>query len=303
LTLSATIPPFFLSSFAIDSQTGVGADAGDPTFWAIAGAFVVALLWAGVVVVAKRNRRRAPRPGDLMRGGKVDVSYFRAIDLVGVAWIVGIYVWLSLAQTLAASAVDQQRVMGMADLWVSIGFQCVMASMVVFVMAPRARAMVWLGLRWQGWRSQIALAPATVVAMWLVFGVLETAGYMRWLESFGIDTLQDSVRALQKRDDVAFLVLMQFSAIVVAPICEEVVFRGYLYGVAKRYCGPVAAALCTALIFSAAHASLVALLPLAIFGLLLAWLYERTGSLWAPIASHACFNAVTVVLVMLRESQ
>ena len=231
----------------------------------------------------------------------VDPSHFRMIDVIGVAWILGIYVWLSLAQIVAAEVLDEERVIGMLDLWVSIGFQGVMAAMVILVMAPRVGASVWLGLRWRGWRSLILLAPMSVVGMWLVFGGLQVAGYMRWLESLGVDSVQDSVRALQKQDDAAFLVLMRFSAIVVAPICEEVIFRGYLYGVAKRYCGPVAAALCTALIFAAAHASLVALLPLALFGLLLAWLYERTGSLWAPIAAHACFNAATVVQLMMLQ--
>lgn len=270
----------------------------------IGGTFLVAVLFAagGAIAMALVRRSSGVESSSMVlkRGGLVDVSHFRSIDVMGVVWLVVIYAWLSMARIAAAGVVEQERVMGIADLWVSIGFHCVMAGMVIFVMSPRVRVDVWLGLGWQRGRSLMLLAPVSVMAMWLVYGLLETAGYVKWIESLGVETVQDSVRALQKVDDAAFLALMRFSAIVVAPICEEVIFRGYLYGVAKRYCGPIAAALGSALIFSAAHTSLVALLPLALFGLVLVWLYERTGSLWTPIAAHACFNALTVVQLMMR---
>jgi membrane protease YdiL (CAAX protease family) len=210
-----------------------------------------------------------------------------------------IYAWLSLAQLAAASfAGDEARDIRLEDLYVSIAFQIFMAGIALMVVLPRRAPADWLGLRWTagGWRMLIPLAPLSVLAMWMVFGGLQLAGYTRWLESLDIETMQDSVRLLRDQQDVLLLGVMAFAAIIVAPVCEEVVFRGYLYGVGKRFLGPVVAAAVTALIFSAAHASIVALLPLFLFGLLLTWLYERTGSLWAPIASHACFNAATVTI-------
>jgi len=283
-----------LAELDFDPLAGAGNDFGNPALWVIGGTFVFAMVVAMGAAFLRKNMSGS-RPV-----GLVDVSAHRAMDVIGVGWIVGIYLWLSMAHIVMAASADAEQVIGIADLWVSMGFHGVMAGMVILVMSPRIGVIDWLGLRWQRWRLVMLFAPLSVVAMWLVFGILQAAGYTQWLESLGIDTVQDSVRALQKEDDLAFLVLMRFSAIVVAPICEEVVFRGYLYGVAKRYCGPLAGALCSALIFSAAHASLAALLPLALFGLLLAWLYERTGSLWAPIAAHACFNAATVVVLMIQ---
>ena len=52
----------------------------------------------------------------------------------------------------------------------------------------------------------------------------------------------------------------------------------------------------TGLLFGAVHGNLLALLPLTILGIALALAYEYTGSLWAPIAIHFCFNAATVVI-------
>ncbi len=265
----------------------------DPSLLVLAYAFSIGFSFALVGLLIRRLRGTGAED----QRGAVRVGHFKRLDLFGAGWIVAIYAWLSLAQVAVAGHMGEVREIAIPDIWVSIGFQGFMAGI---VMAPRVSAVDWLGLRWPRWKAVFFLAPISVVAMWMVFGLLEAGGFMKWLESLGVETMQESVRALQKRDDLGFLVLMRFSAIVVAPICEEIVFRGYLYGVAKRYCGPLAAAMSSALVFSAAHASLVALLPLALFGLLLAWLYERTGSIWAPIAVHACFNAATVVVLMVQ---
>jgi membrane protease YdiL (CAAX protease family) len=94
---------------------------------------------------------------------------------------------------------------------------------------------------------------------------------------------------------------MSITAVIVAPLCEEVVFRGYIYPTLKKFNGIWIAALVSALIFSAAHGSLAALLPLFIFGVVLVFLYERTGSIWAPIGAHFLFNAATVTVQLLMR--
>lgn len=271
--------------------------AVDPTLLILAYAFALALGFAVSGLLIRRLGRRwrcAPERG------MVEVGRFRRLDLIGIGWILAIYGWLSLSQAAVSAGMGEMREISIADLWVSIGFQCFMAAMVIGVMAPRIHPVDWLGLRRKCGKSLLLIAPGSVVVMWIVFGMMEFGGFIRWLESLGVDTVQDSVRALQDRDDPGFLTLMRFSAVVVAPICEEIVFRAYLYGGLKRFCGPLAAAMASSLVFAAAHASAGALLPLALFGLLLVWMYERSGSIWAPIAAHACFNAATVVMLMLK---
>src|SRR5690606_26392631 len=159
----------------------------------------------------------------------------------------------------------------------------------------------WLGLRWKSWRWVFLIAPATVVAMWVVFGTLQALGYMEWMESLGVESVQDSVKLLQTATDPMVLILMAVAAVLVAPVSEELVFRGYLYPAAKRFAGKWMAAICTGLVFAAAHGSLVALLPLFIFGVVLAVLYEKTGSIWAPVAVHFCFNGATVGIQFLAR--
>lgn len=90
--------------------------------------------------------------------------------------------------------------------------------------------------------------------------------------------------------------LLVFTAVVVAPVSEEIIFRGYIYGVARRFAGRWAAAIFSALLFAAIHAHIPALAPLAVLALALTFVYESTGSLWAPMLMHATFNSITLIL-------
>jgi len=110
---------------------------------------------------------------------------------------------------------------------------------------------------------------------------------------------QAPVKFLREQTDPANIALMVVFAVVVAPVTEELLFRGYLYGVMKRYGGALSAALVSAMLFSAIHlhpASFLALFGLAICMTLV---YEHTGTLWAPILMHATFNGVSVGFILL----
>jgi membrane protease YdiL (CAAX protease family) len=92
--------------------------------------------------------------------------------------------------------------------------------------------------------------------------------------------------------------LLAFSAIVLAPVTEEIFFRGLCQSVLRKYLKrPWAAVLITAALFAAMHATseLPALPALMILGIVLGYNYERTGRLWAPILIHSMFNALSIV--------
>jgi membrane protease YdiL (CAAX protease family) len=160
----------------------------------------------------------------------------------------------------------------------------------------RVRPAEWLGLKWRKWPWVFVIAPVAVISMWLFFGGLQVSGFMKWMESLGVDSVQDTVKLLQDATDPLTLGLMAGAAVLAAPICEEIVFRGYLYPAAKKFTGPWVACFFSALVFAAAHGSLAALLPLFLFGCVLVFIYEKTGSIWAPMAVHFCFNGATVLI-------
>ncbi len=88
---------------------------------------------------------------------------------------------------------------------------------------------------------------------------------------------------------------MALAVVILAPVCEEIVFRGYIYGATKRFTDRFFACLFSSLLFAVAHYNINALLPLLFLAILLTVAYELTGSLWAPISIHALFNATTLI--------
>ena len=88
-----------------------------------------------------------------------------------------------------------------------------------------------------------------------------------------------------------------FQALAVAtPVVEEVFFRGFVFsGLVPRF-GMGWAMVASAVVFSVFHLALGVLIPIFVTGLLLAWLYQRTGSLWPSIVAHAGQNALAVAL-------
>jgi hypothetical protein len=93
--------------------------------------------------------------------------------------------------------------------------------------------------------------------------------------------------------------LVAFLAILAAPVFEETLFRGILYGALRRRMRPAAAIAVSGAVFGLAHLDLVGAVPLAALGMVFAYLYERTGSLTAPAVAHGLTNAGTVLLTMV----
>lgn len=108
---------------------------------------------------------------------------------------------------------------------------------------------------------------------------------------------QETVERLQETQSPLFLVFSIVMACVAAPLVEELLFRGYFYGVVRQVTGPLFAAVVVGALFATVHGNLPALLPLWAFALLLCLAYELSGSLWVPIGMHAVFNGANILLM------
>ena len=110
------------------------------------------------------------------------------------------------------------------------------------------------------------------------------------------------------------LVLQLLAGAVVAPITEELFFRGFALTGWKVSVGPGRAIIRATILFTLAHVIAVPgtnfgnALALIVVGagarvpvaLALGWLYTRRGSLWAPIGLHATFNVILLILANLK---
>jgi len=89
--------------------------------------------------------------------------------------------------------------------------------------------------------------------------------------------------------------------IVVAPVAEELLFRGVLYPALRRYARRSFALWGVAVVFAAIHQSDVTFVPLTFLAVMLALLYEETGSLTAPILVHCIFNSANFLWLMAER--
>jgi len=89
-------------------------------------------------------------------------------------------------------------------------------------------------------------------------------------------------------------------AIIVAPLLEEIIFRGFFWAGLRRTRGPRFALVFTAVLFGIVHLDPpAAVLPMMAFGYFLGVLMERTGSLVACFVAHAAFNTLSIVTLQL----
>ena len=155
----------------------------------------------------------------------------------------------------------------------------------------------WLSRAGQGLAAGLALLLVNIVGSRVAVLVFEAL-----LGEEAVARHVDRERAVtalfQLELPPAVLALLFVGSVLVAPLSEELFFRGYVHGVLRARLGS-RAAYASAAAFAAAHAYVVHFLPLFFIGLLLARLYERTGTLVAPMAAHAVVNLAVAVSLRL----
>ncbi|MFI5045421.1 MAG: CPBP family intramembrane glutamic endopeptidase [Acidimicrobiia bacterium] len=150
----------------------------------------------------------------------------------------------------------------------------------------------------------------SAAAPWFLAGVvLQVASYwpLHALQLVhGEDAKQEIVQVVERGSGGAFVLLVA-TVLVVAPVAEELMFRGVLLRSLLRRVGPGAAVLVSAVAFGLVHlldftvGSLIALPVLVLFGVVSGWLAVRSGDLGRSILFHAGFNAFTAVALITQR--
>ena len=87
-----------------------------------------------------------------------------------------------------------------------------------------------------------------------------------------------------------------FLTVVMAPVSEELFFRGFLYPSLKRPLGKIPAVIISGILFGVGHFDLLHAFPLIIGGMALCWLYDKYKNIWINITAHALWNIFSVYL-------
>lgn len=168
----------------------------------------------------------------------------------------------------------------------------------------REHAIGWadaFGLR-VDWKRALVFGAIGAIAF-LGAGLLLQSASVRIMERFHLEPKEQRVvEVLRTTGTLSSRVVLGVAAILLAPLAEELLFRGILYPAIKQAGHPRAALWGTSLAFAAIHLNLATFLPLLTLALVLTWLYETTGNLLAPIAAHSLFNSMNFVLLYVLES-
>lgn len=105
---------------------------------------------------------------------------------------------------------------------------------------------------------------------------------------------QTSVQILSGVHGLGLRLLAVLVVGLVAPVCEEILFRGVVFRILWKRLGRPGAFVLSAILFSAAHMDLAHALPLAAVGMVLAWLVSRSGSLYPGMILHALINTISL---------
>ncbi len=139
--------------------------------------------------------------------------------------------------------------------------------------------------------------PLGLMAGVLVQVVLLPLLYLPISKLVDTDPGQSARELIDSIDGPMGTALFALSAAVMAPLVEELFFRGLLLRSLERWLGSVPAIIVSSLVFAAIHRELIVLPGLFVFGVIAATIVVRTGRLAPAIALHVGFNATTLVML------
>lgn len=128
----------------------------------------------------------------------------------------------------------------------------------------------------------------------LVLGASAFRQLMDWeKQTVALDALLESLQP------GAVAIAFVLTVAVVAPIGEELFFRGFVFNLLRNRLNMTSAVWLSAGLFALLHVSVKNFLPILLIGALLAWLYARTGSLWSSVVMHGTFNLLSAIAAMV----
>jgi membrane protease YdiL (CAAX protease family) len=195
-----------------------------------------------------------------------------------------------------ASGDDELNLTPAQDAECEFGMFAFGLAIMLFITGLRPRGLKLLGLTIAGLPRGIAtgLVAAIAVVPWTMLCVV--AVFAVWpLIAHEMPQNHPMLVELQNATDSHVRWFIVATALIVAPMAEEIIFRGSLQqGLCLITRRPWLAVALTSLIFGFLHPYLWMVVPLFLLSTCLGYIYQRTGNLWATITIHAVFNGVSV---------
>ncbi|KEF43220.1 MAG: metal-dependent membrane protease [Cyanobium sp. CACIAM 14] len=246
-------------------------------------------------------RRRLPAPAPLLGPplSPVDVILLIAGGFVVVGEVgIPVLVQPPVQHLLKRLGAPPELSQGLEVLALYLALMAVPLLLLVLLLPRRVAIPKGGWLQWR-WQPPLSALGGAVVTLLMVLPVVTAASWVIdriWAEPGGSNPLLELVLT---SSDPRALACFALTALVVAPLFEECLFRGVLLPVAGQRLGGLPAVLLSAAIFAVAHLSLSELVPLFVLGLGLGWLRWRSGRLTSAVLMHALWNSVTFLNLLV----
>ena len=155
-----------------------------------------------------------------------------------------------------------------------------------------------VGLSLRHWKWDLLRGLYSFLAVLPVCMAL-AAVFSEWLKT-GKEGIHEMLKAMVSLGP-GWKVMIFLATAMLVPVVEELLFRGLMQSMVRRYTrSPWFAILCTSVIFALGHVPYWHTMPaLLVLSVVLGYNYERTGRLAGPIVIHVCFNAINLLAVAL----
>lgn len=224
--------------------------------------------------------------------------------LLFLAWYLGGGLLAWMAHRIIGNAAPWQNAFW-GQLAPSIGSLGIVVIILILAKLDFARGLKGLGLRLKTAPKDLGLAFLTLLAVWpLVLAAMSlTIVITRELSGREYQVPQhEALKLITEYPALPLQVLLVVMAVVVAPIVEEMLFRGLFQTTIRSYLQrPWPAIVLTSILFASIHPYVSHWPSLFVLALGLGYAYERSGSLLRSIFMHALFNGINVAGVLTQQ--
>ena len=261
------------------------------------GAALMVGLFLGVGCIARKLGGRDILPA---YGSPPDVGW-RIIDILRV--IVIFYFFGYLIQWAEATLFNMRKA---DDILFTVLNAMVMdfiglAVVLYFVLNKFKLGLAGLGVTFNNIKRNIKIALGGYMVILPVLAVIMVV-VLVCVKAFSYEPPETkALEMLYDTDRPKLLLILTVLVTIVGPIAEELFFRGFAYPVFRRKMGVRNAILLVSVIFAMLHMNIISFFPILALGILLAYLYEKTGSLIPSITVHVVHNTAVVFFVYLYK--
>lgn len=249
-----------------------------------------------------------------MARGSSKNKYNRRINKIAGWCLWAVASWL-LANIVAAfmvaiiRAITGYNLLAANNIVIRVGVQTVVSALMLFL----AIGLPWLinrhGTTWRdilngiGWKDHPStdnLLRLMVVAI-IYYVTIVLVGYLvEWMAM-----VITGHNVMSQTQDIGYaatgnnwpqVIAILFLLVVITPLAEETLFRGYLFGHIRQLASFPAAAIIVSLIFAIMHGQLNVGITTFALSMYSCYLREKTGSIWSSIGLHAIANGVAAYL-------